>query len=224
MEGFKREIITTADGSHTLSIPELGITFHSTHGAVAESEHIFLMAGLAEAFRRFPEGKIDVFEMGFGTGLNAFLTAIEANKRSRDINYTAIEQYPLSPQEAAQLNYGASEDALFSKIHSAEWEHFSPISPFFKLLKMKGDLAKAILAGPFHAIYFDAFAPDAQPHLWTEAVFSKLYNSMAEGGVLTTYCSKSIVRRAMTAAGFTVKKIPGPFGKREMVQAFKFLI
>jgi len=224
MKGYSRQIIATEDGSHTISIPDLGLTYHSNRGAIAESTHVFIEAGLKATFRAFPEGIINVLEMGFGTGLNAFLTSIEAAKYNLSIHFTAIEQYPISDTETAALNYPdkLGHEAIFTALHTSEWGKTIKITPNFSIHKIKSNLADAVLNGPFYVIYFDAFAPDAQPELWTEAIFSKLYKTLAEGGILTTYCSKSIVRKAMTSAGFTVKKIPGPHGKREMVQAFKY--
>ncbi len=218
-----RKIILTEDGSHTVSIPELGITYHSTRGAIQESRHVFIDAGLHTAFRQFPEGDIRVFEMGFGTGLNAFLTALESAQANRIIQYEAIEQYPIQPEEVSQLNYTDTlgHEALFSALHHTAWNAEVIVSESFQLKKLTGSLEDTVLTGLYQVIYYDAFAPDAQPALWTEAVFKKLYDATAEGGVLTTYCSKGSVRRAMQAAGFAIKKIPGPPGKREMVQAFK---
>jgi tRNA U34 5-methylaminomethyl-2-thiouridine-forming methyltransferase MnmC len=223
MEGFSRNIIPTGDGSHTVEIPDLGITYHSTRGAIQESQHVFIKAGLHHAFEQFPEEEIRVLEMGFGTGLNALLTVLEAQEHERKIEYTTIEQYPLSIEDAETLNYTATlgHSEAFKVIHNAAWNEPVSITPEFILNKLLADLINVDLAAPFHVIYYDAFAPEAQPELWTEAIFRKLYDAMAEGGVVTTYCSKGSVRRAMVAAGFTVKKIPGPPGKREMVQAFK---
>ena len=226
MEGFSRNIISTGDGSHTVVLPELGITYHSTRGAIQESEHVFIKAGLHYAFGHFPQDEIRVLEMGFGTGLNALLTLIDCEQQTRKVAYTTIEQYPLTAEEAALLNYAQTlgHASSFEKLHAVVWDKMVDIIPDFTLTKLPVNLMNAALAGPFHVIYYDAFAPDAQPELWTEEVFHKLYHVLAEGGVLTTYCSKGSVRRAMAAAGFTIKKIPGPPGKREMVQAFKYKI
>jgi tRNA U34 5-methylaminomethyl-2-thiouridine-forming methyltransferase MnmC len=224
MEGLEREIIPTKDGSHTVAIPELGITYHSSHGAIQESVHVFIRAGLRVSFHQFPEGTIHIFEMGFGTGLNAFLTVLEAVANDRNIFYTAVEQYPLFPAQIDQLNYSGTlgNRELFQQLHAAKWDKEADLTPSFRLHKLHTDLLGVTLPQDhFHAIYFDAFSPAAQPQLWTEAIFRMLFHALKTGGLLTTYCSKSVVRKAMMAAGFSVQKIPGPPGKREMVQAFK---
>ncbi|OLY90875.1 tRNA U34 5-methylaminomethyl-2-thiouridine-forming methyltransferase MnmC [Cnuella takakiae] len=223
---MKRQIILTKDGSHTVEIPELQVAYHSHNGALQESVHVFIEAGL-----RFVAGHtgqantastpLRIFEMGFGTGLNAYLTALEAYKLQIPIHYTAIEPYPLGSEEIALLNYAATEAdrELFSQLHQAPWQEDVPITPLFTLHKQQTALFQFNIAAPVHLIYYDAFAPSAQPELWTESTFSQLHRMLVPGGVLVTYCSKSVVRRAMQAAGFTVTKIPGPRGKREMVRA-----
>lgn len=221
---MKRQIITTKDGSHTVEIPELQITYHSHHGAVQESMHVFIEAGLKYWLQNQKEGcpeKLFIFEMGFGTGLNAYLTALEAEKQRVHIHYTAVEQYPLTPLEAAPLNYATGEEHknLFSLLHQCPWQREVQLTAFFVLSKQQTSLLDFKPSHPADLIYFDAFAPAAQPELWTEAVFQKLHEMLRPGGVLVTYCSKGVVRRAMQAAGFTVTKIPGPPGKREMVRA-----
>ena len=217
------ELLLTEDGSHTIFLPDLKVTYHSTHGSVQESNHVFIDAGLKHIANN---GKttIRIFEMGFGTGLNALLTAIWAEKNQVAFEYTSIELFPLSKEELNALNYAEileDEQHYFQKIHAAEWGVSNTISPFFKLLKQQTSLLDYIPVNTFDLIYFDAFAPKIQPELWTTEVFSKLYNLLNSGGVLTTYCSKSDVRRSMVAAGFTVEKIPGPPHKREMVRAMR---
>ncbi|TCJ14007.1 hypothetical protein EPD60_08305 [Flaviaesturariibacter flavus] len=220
---MERRIIATKDGSRTVEVPELKVTYHSRHGAIEESRHVFLDAGLKDAFARFPEGPLSVFEMGFGTGLNALLTAIEARERRRFIQYVSIEAYPLPAAEAESLGYGddLQERALFSALHAAPWDMETEIHPWFTLRKDIVLLEELQLPTRFHVIYYDAFAPAAQPHLWTEERFRQLYELLLPGGLLTTYCSKTVVRKAMMAAGFHVTKPPGPWGKREMVRAVK---
>lgn len=219
-----REIVTTADGSHTVKITEMNVTYHSHYGAIQESLHVFVQAGLIEVFQRFAEEPIRVFEMGFGTGLNALLTALEAGKESRKVQYTAVEIYPLSLKETDALNYSQllpGSSVLFQKIHQCNWKEEIFITEHFSLDKQPTDVTGFSTRRVFHLVYFDAFAPGIQPELWTETIFKKLYDLLVPGGVLVTYCSKSDVRRAMMAAGFTVKKWPGPPGKREMVRAEK---
>jgi tRNA U34 5-methylaminomethyl-2-thiouridine-forming methyltransferase MnmC len=222
---MKREIIVTKDGSHTVEIPEMNVTYHSHHGAIQESMHVFIEAGLQYQLNRLElQGvPLRIFEMGFGTGLNAFLTAIEAVKRKINIQYTAVEMYPLTFEEANTLNYGQvlGQQEIFEQLHQCKWEADVAINQYFTLRKEQKDLHNFLSHEAFHLVYFDAFAPSAQPELWTEAVFKKLFDMMTERGVLVTYCSKGSVRRAMQAAGFVVSKLAGPPGKREIVRAEK---
>ena len=235
---MQRKLIVTKDGSHSISVPEMNVTYHSVYGAIQESRHLYIEAGL-KSIRPLQAARcINIFEMGFGTGLNALLTLIEAEKQQLKIHYTAAEPYPLQPEEAAALNYCdqlTREDLkpVFQQLHEGEWEKDIAITPFFTLYKIKDNLVSlsTCLAGPngllwsrqayqhFNLIYFDAFAPAAQPELWTREIFEKLFLMMKPGGILVTYCSKGNVRRAMEAAGFKVEKIPGPKGKREMIRA-----
>lgn len=220
-----REIILTKDGSHTVSVPGMNVSYHSLHGAIQESMHVFIEAG----FRQSPGHEIlHIFEMGFGTGLNALLTFIEAEKIKQPVLYTSLELFPLNNNEIDQLNYCRQltrEDLepVFHQLHSCEWEKQVRISDYFTLQKINASLSdeNSPLSSiqPVHLVYYDAFAPAAQPELWTVAVFEKLYTLLAPGAILVTYCSKGDVRRAMQAAGFSIEKIPGPPGKREMVRA-----
>ena len=220
---MKRELIVTADGSHTVAIPDLNVTYHSRRGAIQESMHVFIEAGLRYILNQSTVPSINLFEMGFGTGLNAFLTAIEAQNQQRKVQYTAVEPYPLSPEEAAGLNYSKTlqHHKLFTALHQSPWNGDVTISDSFTLRKEKVSLFNFSTHQLFNLIYYDAFAPAAQPELWTVEVFQKLFDLLAPRGVLVTYCAKGAVRRAMTAAGFTVTKLPGPAGKREMLRAEK---
>jgi len=223
----KREIIITGDGSHSISVPELNVAYHSIHGAIEESMHVYIQAGLRDSAIFDYSGVHHVLEIGFGTGLNALLTLVEADKHKNRIYYTAIELYPLNETETRQLNYCEQLNlprykSLFEKIHECKWEEMIEITEYFRLTKIKCDLVDfSAEKNSFFIIYFDAFAPNAQPELWTEAVFDKMYSVLQPGGILVTYCSKGDVRRAMQAAGFTVEKLPGPPGKREMLRAKK---
>ena len=221
---MKKEIIQTADGSHTVSIPEMNVTYHSVHGAIRESVHVFIEAGLYHVSRRLESpAMLHIFEMGFGTGLNAFLTATWAMETKTKVRYTAVETAPLFLEEAEKLNYASSSEhqALFRQLHQSNWNDEKVINEFFTLEKQRSGLQEFTTGNQFHLVYFDAFAPSAQPELWTKEIFEKLFGMLLPGGVLVTYCSKGDVRRAMTAAGFTIEKIPGPPGKREMVRAEK---
>ena len=219
---MKREFILTADGSSSVAIPQLDLTYHSRHGAIQESMHVYIEGGLKYLFSKTTEPVL-IFEMGFGTGLNAFLTAIEAEKHQRRGYYTSIEPYPLKPVEALQLNYGdlLNKNDHFLKLHESNWEEEIPLNPFFTFQKRKTDFTTCSTSKKFNLIYYDAFAPAAQPELWTVDIFQKLYNLLLPGGILVTYSAKGSVRRAMKTAGLQVTKLPGPKGKREMLRAEK---
>lgn len=216
----QRQVVATGDGSHTVYVPGMNVTYHSKHGAVQESLHVFLKAGL-EPLLAEVSLPLRIFEMGFGTGLNAFLTALEAQKRAFPIHYTAIERFPLSGPEWASLNYSEvlGEPALFEALHRAPWNEEIPVTPHFTLQKVEGDLLDFRPVRKARLVYYDAFAPSAQPELWTPEAFRHLASFLEDGAVLVTYCSKGDVRRAFQSAGFTVEKLPGPPGKREMVRA-----
>lgn len=221
---MKRKIITTADGSHTIVLPELDVMYHSRHGAIQESMHVFIEAGLRHLINQAAVQPVNLFEMGFGTGLNAFLTAIEAGKQHKEIHYTAVEPHPLTAEEAGTLNYSQylGHTQWFTALHQSSWSEDIRISDHFTLRKEKTgfmNFSARAEAGRFHLIYYDAFAPAAQPGLWTGEIFQKLHGMLAPNGILVTYCSKGEVRRAMLAAGFSVTKLPGPKGKREMLRA-----
>ncbi len=220
---MERSIIITKDGSHTIAIPEMQVTYHSHHGAIQESLHVFIMAGL-QAIAPRHDSNIRIFEMGFGTGLNALLTLAETEQSQQRIHYTTVEKFPLSITEVAGLNYCQQLNrpdlqTVFEKMHECEWEKEIPVTNRFTLKKCQTNLIELVIQQPVHLVYFDAFAPTAQPELWTPEIFKLVLGWMEPGGVLVTYCSKGDVRRAMQAAGFRVEKLAGPPGKREMVRA-----
>jgi len=224
---MKKEIIVTTDGSHSIALPEMGVTYHSSHGAIQESMHVFIEAGLRYcSVKKEQPGDISIFEMGFGTGLNALLSLAEAEKNRQPIFYETIEPYPLEAPLFTSLNYcnqlqRPDLQRLFNLLHECEWNTVVTITPYFNFKKKQTSLESFSTTQPFNLVYFDAFAPEKQPGLWTAEIFKKLHASMKTNAVLTTYCSKSIVRRAMAEAGFRVEKIPGPPHKREMVRAVK---
>lgn len=223
---MQRQPIITKDGSHTISIPELNVTYHSLHGAIQESMHVFIDAGLKSLLSYFNSRDVYIFEMGFGTGLNALLTFIEAEKLNINVHYTAVELFPLQQDEIYPLNYCEQLKRpdlvpVFERLHHSEWDQGIDISSFFKFQKVKTNLFNFSSSQHFNIIYFDAFAPTAQPELWTKEIFEKLFSMLYAKGLLVTYCSKGEVRRAMLAAGFVVEKIPGPPGKREIVRCRK---
>ena len=221
---MERKIILTGDGSHSISVPELKVAYHSIYGAIEESQHVFIRAGLEPLIAQPDHAQINIFEMGFGTGLNVLLSLIEAEKTKTPIYYETIDLFPLSEDVIKTLNYCQQLDEpplqpIFEKIHTCEWEIHTPLTQHFIFMKRKEDLSIFNPLTPFHLIYFDAFAPNAQPELWTKEIFDKMYSLLVPGGILVTYCSKGEVRRNMIAAGFTVEKLPGPPGKREMLRA-----
>ncbi|WP_373516244.1 tRNA (5-methylaminomethyl-2-thiouridine)(34)-methyltransferase MnmD [Pricia sp.] len=219
---MKRKIIFTADGSTTIQIEDWDEQYHSKHGAVQEAYHVFIEHGLS----LFPDRKIAILEIGFGTGLNAFITLLEARKRTISVHYTGVEAYPVSDTELQQLNYvselkAEAYTAHFLRMHRGPWEKDMEISKNFILQKQKKDFSLIDDTNRYDLIYFDAFGARVQPELWTEAIFSKMYSALKKDGILTTYAAKGSVRRAMQAVGFTVERLPGPPGKREMLRAKK---
>lgn len=222
---MNRKVVKTADGSDTILVDELGVSYHSKHGAIQESIHVFIEAGLAFYKTQMPDKQsIRVFEMGLGTGLNALLTCQYAHKNSVNISYTAVEQYPATKEEVSVLNYSSllqDDTNILPNIHASEWEKTTGISDTFSFKKVHTSLQEYVPDAQYDIVYYDAFAPNAQPELWTTDIFSKLYSMMSDNAMLVTYCSKGDVRRAMLSVGFDVQKIPGPPGKREMLRATK---
>lgn len=222
---MKRSWVKTNDGSPSLYVPELKQNYHSQHGALQESRHVFLKSGL----HQFPERKeLSLLEIGFGTGINALLSHFEKAAQVQKLHYHSLEKYPLKPEEWQSISWPElfhekpAYQSFYQLLHQAEWNQKQAIDPHFELLKEEIDLKNfRPQAESYELIYFDAFSPEAQPDLWTEAIFAQLLYGLKDDGMLVTYCVKGIVRRAMQAAGFTVEKIPGPPGKREMLRAFK---
>lgn len=218
---LKREIKITEDGSHTIFIPELNEHYHSTHGAIQEAIHVYINAGL----RFSDKNPINILEIGFGTGLNTYLTLVEAETNNRTIVYHTLERYPVEKEQLKVLNYPDQIDfnnkTLFNTLHEIEWNQETEITNNFSLKKINGDLKKIDFKDKFDLIYFDAFAPDIQDDLWTETIFKKLYNCLNSEAILITYCSKGIVKRALRASGFEVKRLAGPPGKHHILRATK---
>ena len=217
---MKRIVQDTADGSPTIAIPDMQVTYHSRHGAVQESRHVFIQAGLQPLLKQYDI--LRVFEMGLGTGLNALLTLEQAIIGEQAVCYQAVEKYPLNGDEIKELEYKQIlRPAYFMALHQCNWNEPIAIHSLFTLYKSHTSLQEFKANTPFHLIYYDAFAPAAQPELWTQQIFEQLYAMLANGGILVTYCSKGEVRRNMLAAGFEVEKLAGPPGKREMLRATK---
>ena len=221
---MQRSIVTTGDGSKTIHIEEWNENYHSTHGAVQEAKHVFLKYGLS----LFDEKKeVSIFEVGFGTGLNAILTYQYAQEKQLTIHYNSIEAYPVSKTELEQLDYSSLfENKLlqdvYAKLHHVPWNQEEVISSDFILHKIHQKMEGYIFpTKQFDLIYFDAFGPRVQEGMWTQAIFQKLYDSLKEGGVLVTYCAKGQVKRDLKSVGFNVETLPGPPGKREMTRGRK---
>ncbi len=219
---MKRKIIITADGSTTIHLPDWNEQYHSKHGAIQEAQHVFIKNGLA----LFSKKKLKVLEIGFGTGLNSFITFLEAPKMELEIDYVGVEAYPVSIDEIENLNYVSELNAgkykeVFVKMHQHKWEAKVAISPEFDLTKRKQFFNDITDSNTFDLIYYDAFGARVQPELWTENLFEKMFEALKLGGVLVTYSAKGSVRRAMQAVGFFVERLPGPPGKREMLRAIK---
>ena len=224
---MKRKIITTSDGSKTIHIEDWNEQYHSIHGAINEANHVFLKHGLHFFHSKFSKetNDISILEIGFGTGLNAFLTAIEAERAALSIRYVGVEAYPVLAEEYELLNYAElvsiTHKDVFKKLHSEKWEVASSITSNFYLEKRKQFFSEIEDICTFDIIYFDAFGARVQPELWTESIFKIMYNALKDEGVLVTYSAKGSVRRAMQEVGFIVERLPGPPGKREMLRAVK---
>ena len=235
---MKREVVITADGSSTIHLPDWDEQYHSKHGAIQEAYHVFIKQGLhhfyhpellCRAESKHVSGShknISILEIGFGTGLNAFITLLEAEKLNVAINYFGVEGYPVLMDEIDQLNYPTELNAenkapLFKKLHKTSWEEKHIISENFSIEKQNRFFSEIKEKAMYNIIYFDAFGARVQPELWTESIFLKMYSALKTGGVLVTYSAKGSVRRAMEAVGFIVERLQGPPGKREMLRACK---
>jgi len=215
------EMKLTADGSHTLYVPAIDEHYHSHFGAITESRHIFINAGLAT----IGSGNAEVLEIGLGTGLNALLSALYAIENKQHLSYSSIELFPLSQSVTDTLNYGSmtgeAGQEIFRAIHQAPWDTAVEINEWFTLKKIESDLTKGDPEGSFDLVYFDAFGPDKQPEMWSEEVFRRITAVTKPGTVLVTYSAKGSLRRMLKALGFEVALLPGPPGKRVMTRAVK---
>ncbi len=218
------KLILTEDGSHTLLNPTLNELYHSKHGAIQESQHVFIKMGFSNMEPK--RHSLSILEIGFGTGLNAYLTLLENQQKNVQINYTAVESFPVLTEQALQLNYptmlaNKGSEKLFQKMHACDWEVETEIDKNFYLTKRNDFVQNMNDLTPCDLIYFDAFSPAVQPELWTENIFLKLYGALTSGGRLLTYCAKGEVKRTLKKVGFVVEGKPGPPGKREMTLAIK---
>ena len=219
---MKREILITQDGSTTIHLPDWNENYHSKHGAIQEAKHVFIKNGLS----LFENRNVSILEIGFGTGLNAFITFLEAKKLNQKIDYYGVEAYPVIAEEVLQMNYVASlnaenQEAVFKKMHESDWEKKIILDDHFCLTKRKQFFNEIVDEDKYDLIYFDAFGYRVQPELWSTEIFQKMYNSLKSNSYLVTYAARGVVKRSLTEVGFTVEKLEGPPGKREMFRAFK---
>ena len=219
---MEREIIKTLDGSTTIHLKEWDECYHSKHGAIQEAKHVFIKNGLS----LFENKPVSILEIGFGTGLNAFITFLEAQQKQQKIDYVGVEAYPVDAKEVLAMNYvdeleAGDFESIFQKMHEVEWDQKNEISSEFSLTKRKQFFDEINDFEIFDLIYFDAFGYRVQPELWSTEIFQKMYNSLKPNGVLVTYAARGVVKRSMIEVGFTVEKLAGPPGKREMFRAFK---
>ena len=223
---MERKIIKTGDGSVTIQLSEWNEQYHSKHGAIQEAKHVFIKMGLDYWRDNFRRDKLAILEIGFGTGLNAFITFLEAEKHQLPINYTGVEAYPVDKNEVSALNYpellSAENNApVFQKMHETPWNSLECISENFNLTKQQKRFEEIDDLNEYDLVYFDAFGARVQPELWTEEIFEAMYKAMRKNAVLVTYAAKGSVRRALQKTGFIVERLEGPPGKREMLRALK---
>ncbi|MCX6334864.1 MAG: tRNA (5-methylaminomethyl-2-thiouridine)(34)-methyltransferase MnmD [Bacteroidia bacterium] len=214
-------LVTTEDGSHTVYVPELDEHYHSTNGAVQESEHIFINCG----FDFCKADPLRILEVGFGTGLNALLTAVKSLSGIREVLYTSVEKYPVEDKLIRLLNHNqfAGEDGkvISDLIYSAPWGDMKKICRNFSINKILCDVVTDCIPGYYDLIYYDAFGPEKQPEMWSSTIFEKISAMTVSGGILLTYSSKGLVKRNLRSNGFKVKRLPGPPGKRHIIRAIK---
>jgi tRNA U34 5-methylaminomethyl-2-thiouridine-forming methyltransferase MnmC len=218
------KVITTQDGSHSLFSEQFGENYHSKYGAIQESMHVFIEAGLFYKFKM--QDDVSVLGIGFGSGLNAFLTYLETVKRQKSVYYEAIEAYPVPVEEAAKLNFpelleSQDQKHIFDYMHQSDWEKEHKFSTQFIFKKSLNKFENIVAEDKFDLIFFDAFAPSTQPELWEPPVLSIMYKALKSGGIFVTYSAKGSVKRNLKALGFALENLPGPPGKREMIRAIK---
>ena len=220
-----RQIITTADGSRTIQLEDWNEVYHSKHGAIEEARHVFINAGLHHVLGTHDRCELSILEIGFGTGLNAFLTLLESQRNHFTINYQGVEAYPVTLDEICQLNYvdliSPQDQHIFDKLHSCNWNKKVRITSFFELTKRQQFFADITDVNQFDMIYFDAFGARVQPELWTKHIFKKMFDALKVNGVLVTYAAIGQVKREMIELGFLVERLQGPPGKRHMLRATK---
>lgn len=219
---MKRQIIQTSDGSTSILLPDWNETYHSKFGAIQEAKHVFIKNGLS----LFQGQSVSILEIGFGTGLNAFITYLEAKHLDQKIDYVGVEAYPVSEEDALKMNYVSELDAeqeqsVFLKMHQSEWNKKISLAPDFLLEKQNIKFQEIADENKYDLIYFDAFGYRVQPELWSLEIFQSMFKALKSDGVLVTYACRSSIKKAMVEADFAVEKLAGPPGKREMLRARK---
>ena len=218
------EIFKTADGSHSLYSEQFGVSYHSKYGAIQETQHVFIEAGLRP--KALIQKEISILGIGFGTGLNALMTCLEASQRNLKVNYVAVEAFPISMETVNQLNFGElfedeNVNDILLELHQSEWNKTIQINEHFTFKKLNQKFEDLTFTPQFDVVYFDAFSPVSQPELWETSVLKIMYDSLLPNGFLTTYCAKGVVKRTLKGIGFKIEALPGPPGKREMTRAVK---
>ena len=221
---MSNQLFQTADGSHSILSEQFGVSYHSKHGAIQETQHVFINAALR--FKALLQQELSILDIGFGTGLNAYMTLIEATNRNLSVDYTGYEAFPISIQQAKNLNYPAllkmSDTSYpFLMLHECDWGQRISINNHFSFQKCLQTFDQIVYQNKFDIVYFDAFAPNAQPDLWKQPLLEKMYQALKPDGVFVTYCAKGEVKRTLKAVGFQVERLKGPPGKREMTRAIK---
>lgn len=224
MDGKGIKVVTTQDGSNSLFSEQFGEQYHSKYGAVQESQHVFIQAGLFYKFKM--QDDVSILDIGFGSGLNAFLTFLETDKRDKKVFYEAVEAFPVSAAEAKKLNFPEilnceAHTEQFHNLHILTWDEQHTINEKFVLKKSLKKFEEIQEVEKYDLIYFDAFAPSTQPELWETPLLSIMYKALKPGGVFVTYSAKGTVKRNLKSLGFSLENLPGPPGKREMIRAIK---
>jgi len=218
---MRNRVVITEDGSKTIYVPSLDEHYHSTHGAIQESRHIFINSGLKKVAAR----EINIFELGFGTGLNAFLTVLETQDKNIKVSYSSIEKYPVPFEKIRELNYPELIDAekrpLFDLLHSCDWNSYIEITDKFSLRKIQADIKNYSHDHKYDLVYFDAFGADKQPGMWTADIISGIAGACNPGAVFVTYSARGELKRQLKCEGFNVEHPSGPPGKREITRALK---
>lgn len=223
---MQREVIITKDGSTTFYIPELNENYHSTNGAILEAQHVFLKHGIHLFLEKYDKKNLNILEIGFGTGLNAWLTWLEADKLNIRIDYVGVEAYPISKDEVELLNYAkilndSSKTTKFEKLHAIQWNEEQQLDQHFSLLKLEQFFEKIDFKNQFDIVFFDAFGFEVQPELWSIPMFQKIYDSLKTNSLFTTYACRSVIKNNLREVGFSTQKLPGAPGKREMLVGWK---